>query len=544
MTDVVNDVLIILAAGLIASLACRKVGISPLLGFLIAGAVLSPGGLGWVSDHNHEIEHIAEVGVFLLLFSIGLEFSLGELATLGRPLLIGGSLQMAFVAIPTGILLWLSGNSLPSVILVSCALAFSSTVLVFKGLAEGGHTSTASGRRAIAILLFQDAALVPLLLLVPLLTQEAKAPGWIDYIFLGLKSTLFVASIFLLRQVLRRWIIPTLANFRSPELVVLFTIVLLGGVTLGAYRLGLPPAVGAFAAGLVLSGNRWTRQIDALVLPFRESFAAVFFVSLGLLFTPGVILDRPFEMVGGFLALVCVKAVAATLALRFTGLNWKSSFSLGLGLAHVGEFAFVLLLFGWNARLLDEETYQKFVTLAFGTLLLTPILLKWGIRWIQREQVEKEVEHFSDLYSPRAALVVGMGPVGRRVATALETRGHQVHLIDRSAVNLYPFAQQGFHTIAGDATDLEILEAAHGHDAELAILCVPDDPTALEIVKQLRKLNEKAMIVVRCRFQTSELDLLQAGANEVVNEEHQVSQKLVNLLEMETNSEVGLANHT
>ncbi len=531
MTDAIQDVLLILAAGLVAALACRRIGISPLLGYLLAGAVLGPGVLGWVSDKNHEIEHIAEAGVFLLLFSIGLEFSLDELAALGRSLLVGGSVQMALVAVPAGVVLWLVGHPTPAVILMSSALAFSSTVLVFKGLAETGHSTTKAGRRAIGILLFQDAALVPLLLLVPLLTQNGKIASWWDYVLLTMNSALFIGSIVVVRLVLRRWIVPALAGFRSPELVVLFTLVLLGGVTLAAYRIGLPPALGAFAAGLILSGYRWTAQMDALVLPFRESFAAIFFVSLGLLFEADAIGSHPVEMVAAFLLLLVGKIVAALVALKLTGLSWRSSFGLSLGLAHVGEFAFVLLLLGLDEGLVERGTYQKFVALAFGTLLLTPLLLKWGLRYVGDTQRDTQPTTYFGAQAVRSALVVGVGPGGRQGAAPLDTTGLEVHLVDRSAVNLYPFAQQGFHTVAGDATDHDILEAAGASKAALVIVCVPDDKVALEIVRLVRTQTAEAMVVVRCRFQASESTLLKAGANVVVNEETQVSRKLSSLLE-------------
>ena len=150
-------------------------------------------------------------------------------------------------------------------------------MLIFKALAEQGQSGLPHGRRAIGILLFQDAALIPLLLLVPLLTGESSDTGAGDFALLAATSALFVISVVILRRLLARWLIPHLAAYRSPDLVVLLTLVCLGGVTLAAHAIGLPPAIGAFAAGLVFSGNRWTHQIDALVLPFRESFSAIFF---------------------------------------------------------------------------------------------------------------------------------------------------------------------------------------------------------------------------------------------------------------------------
>lgn len=275
----VTDLLTILFAGLVAGLLCKRFGISLLVGYLLMGVVLGDGVLGWVSDDNHEIEYLAEAGVFLLLFAIGLEFSPHELGRLGRHLLVGGSAQMLLVSGPMLLVLWAAGLAWQPATLLAAAFAFSSTVLVFKSLAEWGQTATPHGRRAISVLLFQDAALIPLLLVVPLLTGSEQAVGLMAYLKLGGASLAFAASVIGLRAVLTRWVIPNLANYRSPELVVLMTLVVLGGVTWLAHAIGLAPAVGAFAAGLAFSDTRWTQQIDALVLPFRETFAAVFFVS-------------------------------------------------------------------------------------------------------------------------------------------------------------------------------------------------------------------------------------------------------------------------
>ena len=527
----VNDLMIILAAGLVASLVCRWLRISVLVGYLVVGTVIGEGLLGWVSDDRHEIEYIAEAGVFLLLFSIGLEFSLEELGRLGRNLAIGGSVQMLLVGGPVAGCLLAMGFAWQAALLIAAAVSFSSTVLVFKALAEWGHASLPHGRRAIGILLFQDAALIPLLLLVPLLTQTGEAVDTTQYLILALSSILFVTGVIVLRLVLRQWIVPLFASYRSPDLIVLFMLVLLGSVTLGAYKLGLPPAIGAFAAGLVLGGSRWARQIDALVLPFRESFSAVFFVGLGLLFDPQVLMDSPWLSLGCFVALLVIKAVAATIALRLTGLRWSASLGMGIGLAHVGEFAFVLILLGWEAGVLVESDYQRIVAVAIGSLILTPPLLKFGFRWIH--DLPDEAEHPThDLpgETGNQALVIGAGLIGRQVTSLLEIAGKDVCLVDFSPINLHPFAQQGIRTVAGDATQPSILHRAGVAEASIAVLSIPDDQAAVAIVHYLRKVNADCYVVVRCRYQSNVARLAKAGADEIVSEEAVASSEMLQML--------------
>ncbi len=280
--SLIHDLLIVLTAGLVAGLVCRWLQASVLIGYLVVGAIVGKGVLNLVADQGHQLEQFAEIGVFFLLFSIGLEFSIDDLKRLGSKLFIGGVTQMLMVAVPVGFVLMSMQLSWQSSILIASAVAFSSTVLVFKSLSEWGQSEEPHGQRAIGILLFQDAALVPLLLLVPLLTSGNEAANPAQYVILGITSLIFVIVVIGLRWLLARWLIPMFAKYRSPDLVILFTLVCLGGVTLAAFSVGLPPAVGAFAAGLIFNGNRWTKQIDALVLPFRETFAAIFFVGLGI----------------------------------------------------------------------------------------------------------------------------------------------------------------------------------------------------------------------------------------------------------------------
>ena len=525
----IHDLLIILSSGLIAGLICRWLRVSVLIGYLVVGAILGRGVLGLVLDEDHQLEHFAEAGVFLLLFSIGIEFSLDDLKRLGRNLVVGGAVQMLLVATPIASLLFWQGMTWQSATIIAAAIAFSSTVLVFKALSEWGQAERRPGRRAIGILLFQDAALVPLLLLVPLLTGSGETTGIGQYVGLVLVSCLFVIAIMVIRYLLATWLIPLLAGYRSPELVILFTIVSLSGVTLGAHRIGLPPAVGAFAAGLIFNGNRWTKQIDALVLPFRETFAAIFFVGLGLVFDPRLLWTEPAIVLGSLALVIGLKTIAATLALRLTGLSMHQAFGMGVGLAHVGEFAFVLVLLGVESGVLTELEYQRVVALAVCSLILTPILLKAGLRLVNSPDTEFDDDHRveSEQVTSQRATIIGAGPTGRQLASQLEIMGKDVGIIDLSPINLHPFAQEGFRTVAGDATNPVVLERASIEDSSLFIVCVPNDETAVRIVRAIRQMNPSGRLIVRCRYLTSSDKLRSAGAEMVISEEAEASVALL-----------------
>ncbi len=534
MIEFIYDLLIILVAGLTAGVVCKRFGFSMLVGYLLAGAVIGRGGLGVVAGEAEEIEHLAHAGALLLLFAIGIEFSLEELLHLSRYFFVGGSIQMMLVAVPVALACVLFGVSGRSALLIASATALSSTVLVFRALAEWGETASPQGRRAIGILLFQDVALVPLMLLVPLLTETEQGPQAWSYLLLARNSILFVLVVLVLRRVFARWVAPMLGNLRSVELVILFGLIVLVGFCLGAATAGLPPALGAFAAGLALSGNRLTGQVDALILPYRESFGVVFFVSLGTLLDRSVLTDGLLLLIVALLAVVIIKAGGATIALRATGLPWRAAAGMGLGLAQLGELSFVLLSEGLHSNLISAAGYNRMLFVAIGTLIFTPPLLRFGLRWTRRRLPVgyQPATHRGRLPRlPQEAIVIGLGPIGRRAASQLEIMGIDVCLIDSSPVNLYAYAQQGFRTVSGDARELDVLDRADAAHSRLVIISVPDDRVGCQIVKTLRSLNKTCTLVVRCRYQLSTPILESAGASVVVSEEAEASVALLRLLE-------------
>lgn len=526
------DLLVILLAGLVGGLICRRLNLPMMLGYLVMGVLISRAAFGWVEEKSHEIEQIAEAGVFLLLFTIGLEFSLSDLNKLGRYLIIGGGVQMLLVTVPVAVALWLLDRPPQATLLLSAAVAFSSTVVVFRILSELGQTASPHGQRAVAVLLFQDAALVPLLLAVPLLTGgEPVTPIDIAKL-IGATAGLLLAVI-VLRYLVGRWAVPYLVHLRSPELVLLSAIVILGAVTYGTHRADLPAALGAFAAGLIFNGNRLSAQVDALILPLRQTFSAIFFVSLGLLLQPGILQSHWRTITAMLAAVLVLKAAAAAAALRLTALSWKGSLGMGVGLAHLGEFSLVLALTGMNAGVIAKDDYQQLLCVALLSLILTPFLLRWGLQWMDPAPLEDwstEPRHALPGGAPRTALVIGAGMIGRQVTSQLETFGCDVCLIDLSPVNLHPFAVQGFHTVVGDARDAVVLRRAHVERAELVVVVVPEDRVATGVLRAVRGISERVTVIVRCRYHANEQALLEEGANFVISEEYRAAQAILRLL--------------
>lgn len=534
IAKIVFELVTVLAVGFVAGAVCKRTGISMVAGYLLGGVVLGTLFLGPLYQKTHETEYVAEAGVLLLLFSIGIEFSLADLLRMARPFLVGGTMQMLLVAAPTAVAASLLQLPWQAAVLLGAAAAFSSTVLVFKSLEEWGQAASPHGRRAIAILLYQDAAVVPLVLLVPFLAGQSAGPGLPALGLLAAKSLGFLATIPLGRWLIIHLIVPWLSRLRSVELLILFTVSVLGSMTLGAHFLGLPPMIGAFGAGLILNGNRLTRQIDSVILPFRETFAAVFFVGLGTLIRFDALLARPLVCLAALVAVLAMKTLAAAVALRSSRLPWKSSLGMGLGLAQIGEFAFVLLVAGLSQKIIQPESYDLMMFIAVVSLVVTPQLLKVGLRLAEGGPV---VEHEIALRPasnhgqiPRAT-VIGIGPVGSQFASQLETYGYDVCLVDLSPLNLHAFAQQGFRTVVGDGSDDSVLKRADAPNSSLVAITMPVDRAAIQTVAAVRRLNPTATILVRCRFLANASKLRAAGATHVFSDEAEMAGKFLSCLE-------------
>ncbi|MDR1053988.1 MAG: cation:proton antiporter [Planctomycetaceae bacterium] len=515
---------------------------------------LSPESNGTAIRAEHILlEHLAHLGANLLLFAIGLHFSPSELAKLWKYFLVGGVIQMfGTIGVVTGFIVFIGGDWKVG-LMIGSAISLSSTVLVFKSLEDMGQATSPSGVRAIAILLFQDVAVVPLLVIIGILAALAAGVSGgggnvipsplalfmglgVDprsqLLSLGTGSVIFVAVVFLARFVFVRYGVPYIHGLRSVELLVLFTMVLLIGISWVAFLLGLPGALGALAAGVILSETRLTTQITAVTISLRETFSAIFFVSLGALFDPSSLFANPVLTIGALFGCIFLKTAAATVAFRVLGLDFITSIAMGLGLSQLGELSFVLLSNGLSMRLIDSNTYQCVLFVALTSIILTPLFLNLAIRVIPAHVHDPEVDESGgdDRFlgqTKRKAVVIGLGPIGGKVAAYLESSGFDVGLVDMNPVNLHPFAQHGFRTISGNAADDSTLRLIDAHNATLIVVAIPDDSLVFEVVEAARRLNDHCLLVSRCRFKDNRERLMKRGADIVICGEIELGNSMV-----------------
>ena len=567
----VYNLLIILAAGLVAGIVSKRLGIPMVIGYLLVGAAIGEGGLKLFSHQDPadidavsavsteavrvtEIEEgpdpvvsvayqkeilnqLADFGALFLLFSIGIHFAPSDLVKNKKFLFVGGPVQMILVIIPLALVGHFFLEDWRIGLLIGLAVALSSTVLVFKSLEEFGQASSPYGKRAVSILLFQDIATAPILLVIPLLFPAAGESDSILHTLgaMGTKALFFVVLIVGIRLLFTKRGIDIFAQLKSVEIMVLFTILLLAGVCTVADKLQLPEAIGAFAAGVALSENRLSAQISALVIPFRETFSAIFFVTLGALLDPSVLMQYPGSTLMLLAGLLLLKVIAGGIAFKVVGLSAIPALAMGLGISQLGELSFIILQEG-PFRENSPELYQQVLFVALASMILTPLFLKVAMEVVKKRPiVENTVKNRVEPLLPqesekRRAIVVGLGPIGRSVTHFLAEAGVDVCLIDMNPNNLHAYAQEGFRTITGDATEPKILQYADILKTNLVVITIPNDSFATGTIMEVRKLRPSCSIVARCRYSAYVQKLKKAGADLVFCEETEASEKLVKMM--------------
>lgn len=483
------------------------------------------------------MECIAQFGVLLLLFSIGMEFTLDKMAAMSKYMFVGGTLQMSLTGIPTALFFhYLVGWGWGISILVGFVFSLSSTALAYKSLQDEGVAASHRAKGTLGVLLFQDVALVPMLLLVPVLSGESS-PDVKYWIGMALKTILFCLIVILGKIYMMKHLASKLAKMRAKELLIALVLALLMGLCSLAVLLGLTPALGALAAGIVLGENRLTSQIEALFMPFSESFSAMFFISLGMLMDFHILQTNPVLCFGSLIAVILLKMIAAGCALKFCGFKNRSAIGYGLCMAQVGELAFMLLMVASEKNMINDVPYHVILFMSVASMVITPHLVKIGV-WISKPDVEPSddiqgkspIQQALDSGSLDQVIVIGVGHIGTLLAARLETMGKVVSVIDYSPINIYRFAQEGITAISGDATKPDILTKAGIEKASAVFVTIPDDMIAMDIVRACHDMNPDCSILCRVRYNLNIKLLQRAGADMVVCEETTVCNALLKLV--------------
>ena len=528
--DILRDLVVIFAAALAVVLVFSRLRLPTIAGFIVAGALLGPGGLGAVHD-THQVEKLAEIGVALLLFTIGLEFSLHELRRLGRILSIGGSLQVGITTALVAGLAVVAGTSAPKGVFLGFLIALSSTAIVLKGLAERGEIDAPHGKLIVGILLFQDLCVVPMMLLAPALAGQGG--GALALARPLLTAAAVVAGALALAQAVVPRALHLVAATQRRDLFVLAVVLVGTGIAWLTSLVGLSLALGAFLAGVVLAGSEYGHQALAETLALRDIFTSLFFVSVGMLLDPGVIFAEAGPVVGLVAAVLVGKAFVASLAGLVMRFPLRVAILAGLGLAQIGEFSFVLASLGGQLRLLEPREMRVFFAASVVTMLVAPLALRFGpgiaagaarLRALDRLLTRGRLGPESPAMGVSGhVLVLGYGVGGEMLAEVLAEGQVPFVVLDLNAERMRDARRRGVPAYYGDVTNREMIERAGAATARQVAVLLNDPDATLRAVRTARLLAPGAVIIARARYVADVPRLLQAGADEAVAQEFEAS---------------------
>lgn len=522
------DVAIILLAAFPLLFLGRRFRVPEVLSFIVAGIVIGPHAVGLIADAPR-IEAIAELGVALILFFIGLHVPLGRLKTLGRTAFLGGPLQMALtIALTTAIALAL-GITLRLGVFYGMLVALGSTAVVLPTLTSRDEVAAPFARRFLGVSLFQDLAVIPLMLLVPAFTAGAKGGPTLAEI--GKRVVIAIVGVVVLIIVARKvvpWLFRATARL-SREAFTAGAVVLMVGTIAIAEALGISPALGAFAAGLVVGDTEFIHEIEGILRPFRDFLSALFFTSIGMLLDPAFVFWNPGLVLAIVAGTVVIKVIGAYPAFRLSRAMRRTSVRAAFAIAPIGEFSFLLAQAGKDAGLLRDDSEQTFVAVAVVTLAATPLLLSAG-KWFSdriHETTAEETEAHGEEPLHRHIIVVGYGLNGQNVARVLVSTRIRHVVLDEDPDRILAARDLGSRALLADAADPQALELA-GIDKAIAVIVAISDPDGTRrIVSFCRKLNPSVHIIVRTRYVAEVERLRTLGADEIIPEEFETSLEIV-----------------
>ena len=524
MTDTLPLILLLLAAAVVVVAVFRMLGLPPILGYLLVGAALGPHAAGWVPD-TEETRHLAEFGVVFLMFSIGLEFSLARLYSMKRIVFGLGAAQVVVSTLIATLLArvlgipWLAGLALGG------ALAMSSTAMLSKLLTERGELDAPHGREVIGVLLFQDIAVVPLLVLIPAFSQPVDVMAE-ALLLAAIKAAILLALVlFVGQRALSAWFY-MVARRKSAELFMLNVLLITLGLAWLTELAGLSLALGAFTAGMLIGETEYRYQVEEDIKPFRDVLLGLFFVAIGMRLDVLQILAQ-WWLVGAILfGLLTIKLAVVGLASRLLGSSPGTALRSGLWLCAGGEFGFVILARAGDVKLLGPEVLQPLLAAMVLSLMLAPLIIHFSERlvfrfvaseWLLRSMQLTQLAAQS-LASDKHAILCGYGRTGQHLARFLEAEGISYMALDLDPERVREASVAAEAVSFGDAAKKETLLAAGLSRARVVVVTFADIDAALRVIHRVRELRPDVAIVARARDQDDIEKLYAAGAAEVVPE--------------------------
>jgi len=523
----------------------NRLRLSPLVGYLLAGIIIGPFTPGFVADENlaHEI---SEIGVMLLMFGVGLHFSLKDLMSVKHIAIPGAMVQISVATLLGMGLAYFLGWSAAAGFVFGLSLSVASTVVLLKALEERQLLDTRRGKIAVGWLIVEDLVMVVTLVLLPALAgilSETSSSDENIFLTLGItlgKVAIFVAIMLIIGRRTIPWLLETTAGSGSRELFTLAVLAIAMGVAFfGAQIFGVSFALGAFFAGMMLNESEHNHRAAEESQGLRDAFAVLFFVAVGMLFNPEVLITKPLAVIGTVLVVIIGKSVAALLIVKMFGKPLSTSLTISAALAQIGEFSFILAALGVSLGLMPEVGRDLILAGAIISILLNPTCFKLIDRiqpWLDKREHTTPIEILDEqtaeiddtpiITVTNHAIVVGHGRVGKFISKRLKAENIPFVIIENDRVRIQELREDGVNAVQGNAANIHVLELAKVQDAKWLIVAVPNTLEAGQISIHAREINQKLDIIVRAHF-VDEVEYLDAHcANLVVNGDHEIAKAM------------------
>jgi CPA2 family monovalent cation:H+ antiporter-2 len=527
-----TDIVIIFGLAVAVLLLFHFLRLPAVVGLLLTGILAGPYGFGLIGA-IHEVEMLAEIGVILLLFTIGIEFSFKKLIEIKKQVVVGGALQVGLTILAVFFIARQIGLSSSEAIFYGFLISLSSTAIVLRLIQERAEVDTPHGRTGLGILLFQDVIIVPMILITPMLAGNRAGEIDNDIFIFAAKGIGIVILVLIAAKWLMPWLLHQIARTRSKELFLLSVVAICLAIAWLTSSAGLSLALGAFIAGLIISESEYSYQALGNILPFRNVFTSFFFVSIGMLLDTGFLINNIVIILIASIGVLTLKAFIASNVAILLGFPLRSGILAGLSICQIGEFSFILSRTGLEHGLLADH-YQLFLAVAVLTMAATPFIVSMAPRFADLIlQIPVPVKLKTGLWPgpemkshkklKQHLVIIGFGLNGRNVARAAKMTGIPYMIIEMSPDTIKKEREKGEPIFYGDAIHEEVLRHAGIEDATVVVVAI-NDPTATRgIIENVRKLTPKAHVIVRTRYLTEMQALYDLGANEVIPEEFETS---------------------
>lgn len=528
---ILNDLAIIVGFSALVLYVISKLKIPSIVGFLITGMLIGPYGMQWIGA-VHEVEVLAEIGVVLLLFTIGVEFSLAKIAKLKIQTLVGGSLQTFGTVFLIFLIYVCFGAPLNSALFVGCLIALSSTAVALKILQDRAEIESPYGRNALAILIFQDVMIVPMMLIAPILAGQSESPV-LAFFLIAIKGVLIVALVYLLARHGVPRLLYNVTRTRSSELFLLSIISIGLIVAWFTSWLGLSLGLGAFMAGLIISESEYSHQAMGGVLPFRDLFISFFFVSIGMLLNIEFFFQHFPIIIIATVFVMSLKMALAGASVMLIGSPLRTAVLTGAAICQIGEFSFILASVGMKYDLISNSAYQLFLAVSILSMIFTPFIIQFApvlAREANRLPIPERFKHGMKPEEETEApilndhvIIIGFGINGGNLARTARMANIPYMIIEMNPETVRVQKANGEAIFYGDAAHEAVLEHACIHTARVLVITIADPAAAARIIKLAKRLNPSIYIIARTRFMQEVQPLFKLGADEVIPEEYETS---------------------